>query len=287
MAKKFQELEIRDNFMFCAVMSEPENCKELLETILEIPIERVEVDKEKSLVYHPEYKGVRLDVYANDAANTHYNVEMQAEQTPVEKRSRYYHSMIDTDLLLAAANYEDLPDSYVIFICDYMLFHKSRFGNKYKYTLRNRCDEYPEMPYDDGSRTIILGTSGDNPEDISPKLLEFLHYVKDQTTVKDSKTGYSVRLDECIKRIKQNREMRSKYMLYEEIIRKEHREANLSQLVKLVCRNLARGKSPEEITEWLEADDNTLIPILEAAKAFAPDYPAEKVLQALKQQREG
>ena len=49
MAKKFQELEIRDNFMFCAVMSEPENCKELLETILEIPIERVEVDKEKSL----------------------------------------------------------------------------------------------------------------------------------------------------------------------------------------------------------------------------------------------
>ena len=34
--------------------------------VLQIPIERVEVSKEKSVIYHPEYKGVRLDVYAMD-----------------------------------------------------------------------------------------------------------------------------------------------------------------------------------------------------------------------------
>ena len=34
--------------------------------ILGISIDRIEVSKEKSMVYHPEYKGVRLDVYARD-----------------------------------------------------------------------------------------------------------------------------------------------------------------------------------------------------------------------------
>lgn len=73
--KKFKELTIKNNFMFGAVMCNPDNCKELLEMILQIPIERVEVSKEKSIVYHPEYKGVRLDVYAKDEKNTHYDVE--------------------------------------------------------------------------------------------------------------------------------------------------------------------------------------------------------------------
>ena len=62
--------------MFGAVMCDEENCRQLLEMVLKIPIQRVEVSKEKSIVYHPEYKGVRLDVYARDENQTHYNVEM-------------------------------------------------------------------------------------------------------------------------------------------------------------------------------------------------------------------
>ena len=32
------------------------------------------------MIYHPEYKGVRLDIYAQDANHTHYNVEMQVRR---------------------------------------------------------------------------------------------------------------------------------------------------------------------------------------------------------------
>ena len=77
MKKTLQELTIKNNFMFAAVMCEEENCKEFLEMTLGIEIERVEVDKEKSMAYHPQYKGVRLDIYAKDEDNTRYNVEMQ------------------------------------------------------------------------------------------------------------------------------------------------------------------------------------------------------------------
>ena len=52
-----------------------------LERVLEIPIARVEVSREKSIVYHPEYKGIRLDVYAKDEKHTRYNVEMQVEKS--------------------------------------------------------------------------------------------------------------------------------------------------------------------------------------------------------------
>ena len=86
---RLKELTIKDNFMFGAVMMDEENCKGLLERVLEIPIERVEVSREKSIVYHPEYKGVRLDVYAKDEHQSHYNVEMHVERkAALGRRSR-------------------------------------------------------------------------------------------------------------------------------------------------------------------------------------------------------
>jgi hypothetical protein len=46
-------------------MMDPENCRDVLECTLGFPIEQVEVSYEKSIIYHPEYKGIRLDVFAN------------------------------------------------------------------------------------------------------------------------------------------------------------------------------------------------------------------------------
>ena len=68
--------------MFGAVMTQEENCRDFLEMVLGFPIERVEVVREKSLMYHPENKGVRLDIYAKDKENKHYNVEMQLAAKP-------------------------------------------------------------------------------------------------------------------------------------------------------------------------------------------------------------
>ena len=90
-----KELTIKDNFMFDAVMMDENDCKGLLERVLEIPIERVKVSREKSIVYHPEYKGVRLDVYAKDECQSHYNVEMEVKRkSALGKRSRYYQEKI-------------------------------------------------------------------------------------------------------------------------------------------------------------------------------------------------
>lgn len=56
--KTLQDLTIKDNFLFGAVMSVEKNCKGFLEMVLGFSIAHVVVSREKSIVYHPEYKGV-------------------------------------------------------------------------------------------------------------------------------------------------------------------------------------------------------------------------------------
>ena len=43
--RRFQDLTIGDSYMFSAVMMENDNCRQLLERVLEMPISRVEVIK--------------------------------------------------------------------------------------------------------------------------------------------------------------------------------------------------------------------------------------------------
>ena len=127
-----KNLTIKNNFMFAAVMSDEENCKGFLERALPIKIDHVEISTEKNIVYRPEYKGVRLDVYAKDENNTRYNVEMQVlKQTALGRRSRYYQSQMDMELLVKGCEYAELPDSYVIFLCDFDPFGEG----KYRYLL--------------------------------------------------------------------------------------------------------------------------------------------------------
>lgn len=192
--------------MFGAVMMEEENCCQFLERVLGFSIARVEVKKEHSLVYHPEYKGVRLDIYANDENNTHYNVEMQAVQkTALGKRSRYYHSQIDMELLLSGRIYGELPNTYVIFICDFDPFGQK----KYRYTFEKTCKETENAKIADGTTTIFLSTKGKNNNEVSPKLVKFLKFVEADLTesVEDFEDEFIKKLQMSIQHVKVNREM--------------------------------------------------------------------------------
>lgn len=236
--KKLKELTLKDNFMFGAVMSDENNCRRLLELILQFPIERVEVSKEKSIVYHPQYKGIRLDVYAKDAEQTHYNVEMQAvQQQALGKRSRYYHSQIDMELLSAGADYAELPNTYVIFICDF-----DPFGEKmYRYTFYNRCVESEKATLGDGHQSIFLSTVGQNAEEVPEPLVKFLNYVHAdlEHSTENFEDEFVESLQASVHRIKENRELEERFMILHEMMREERAEGK------------AEGKA-EDIIELLE-----------------------------------
>ena len=223
--------------MFAAVMMDAENCRRFLELALDIPLERVEVSYEKSIVYHPAYKGIRLDVFARDEENTHYNVEMQVAWDALEQRSRYYHSQMDMELLLKGTDYEELPDVYVIFICDF----DPLGGRKYRYTMEHVCLEAPELPYRDGSHTLFLSTYGENEDEVSEALVNFLQYVKGTLTVLGD--PFVRKLEDSVRQVKASREMEERFMVLQEMMKQERREGREEGIAIGKIQGRAEGKA--------------------------------------------
>ena len=264
MKKQLKNLTIKDNFMFAAVMLDKDNCKEFLERALQIPIDHVEVSAEKNIVYHPEYKGVRLDVYAKDEKNTRYNVEMQVStQNSLGLRSRYYQSQMDMEMLLSGSEYAELPNSYVIFICDFDPFNEQ----KYKYTFQMECKETANAELHDKRNIIFLSTKGRNDEEVSEKLIRFLKFVKAdlKESQNDFQDTYVRKLQKFIKHIKQNREMEEKYMLFEELLKDERevgrKEGVFKGMTDILFMFLSKfGVLPDELQKKIskEADEEVL-----------------------------
>lgn len=55
--KKLKELTIKDNFMFGAVMSMEDNCRQFLELVMKLRIGEICISSEKSILFPPEYRG--------------------------------------------------------------------------------------------------------------------------------------------------------------------------------------------------------------------------------------
>ena len=219
MSKTFQELTIKDPFMFAAAMSNEEQCKTFLSIVLGMEILHVSVVTEKTISYHPEYHGVRLDVLAiENNTKRRFNVEMQVKDNKnLSKRSRYYHAQLDMNALLTGIDYNELPDTYVIFICDY-----DPLGDElYRYTIVNRCDENGKV-ISDGNHTIWLSSKGNNASDEPKELVDFLEYVENPDDSKETEEDSFLKsLKAQIAEIKKDRDWETRYMFFKEMMEGE------------------------------------------------------------------
>ena len=204
--RSWEELGISNDFLFGKVMQNPELCKELLQRILpDLDIDHVEYPKlQKSIEQDRDAHGVRLDVYVKDDKGTVYDIEMQVSDTKeLPKRSRYYQSMIDLQLIDKGQYYNELNRSYVIFICPFDAFGKGR----HIYTFENICKEDNSVSMGDEAVKIFLNAKG-TMDDVSKELKAFLDYVAGKKPV----DSYVEKLEEAVKEAKKNREWRHEYM---------------------------------------------------------------------------
>ena len=263
MSKTFQELTIKDPFMFAAAMSDEEQCKAFLSIVLDADILDVSVVTEKTLTYHPKYHGVRLDVLAIEkGTKRRFNVEMQVKNNKnLPKRCRYYHAQLDMDALLTGINYNELPDTYVIFICDYDPLETGL----YRYTIIDRCEENGEV-IPNGSHTIWLSSKGTNDSDEPKELVDFLKYVNNPDASDDSDTtendSFLKLLKENIAAIKRNRDWEAKYMLFKEIMDDE-REAGRRE-------GLEVGRREGEASGRCEGIASSILAILSLSGTVSP-----------------
>lgn len=203
---EWDELGISNDFLFGKIMRNPELCKELLQRILpELEIDRIEYpETQKSIQPDVDTRSVRLDVYVKDDKNTVYDIEMQVADTKeLPKRSRYYQSMIDLQLIDKGQSYKKLNQSYIIFICPFDLYGKGR----HIYTFENVCKEDTSICLKDGTTKIFLNAKGEM-DDVSKELKAFLDYA----VGRKSDDVFVRKLEEAVEEAKRNREWRHEYM---------------------------------------------------------------------------
>ena len=155
--KKWEDLDITDDFIFSRVMRNKKLCRTLLEMILKVKIGKIKfLTSHHAIRVEPNAKGIIMDVYLKDE-NRVINVEMQtSNQGDLARRARYYQAAADIDTTPKGSEYQDLKENVVIFICTYDPFHKG----KPFYTFQNLCLEHGEPIYlDDGTTKIFLNTT--------------------------------------------------------------------------------------------------------------------------------
>ena len=126
---------------------------------------------------------------------------------------------MDMEILSTGVSYEDLPDTYVIFICNFDPVGLS----KYRYTLRCTFAEDGSYEYNDGAHTVFLSTKGTNDDEVPQSLVTFLKYVGSELedSEKDYDDPFVKRLQETVRKVKSDREMGVRYMLFEEMLKDE------------------------------------------------------------------
>lgn len=203
--EQYRSLQFRDDFLFCKILTEnPDIAKELLEMILQVKITKVIPQKQKAIEITAEGRGVRLDVYLDDAEGTVYDLEMQTtKKRDLPKRTRYYQGMIDLELISRGAGFDELKKTYVIFICTSDPFDEGR----HMYSFENFCKEIPNKSLGDETYKIILNAVG-TQNDVSENLLDFFRLVM---TGKGN-TPLSKRLEEEVQKARTHSEWRAEYM---------------------------------------------------------------------------
>lgn len=226
--RKLEDLNLIDNFLFQQMISQEESGAEfarlLLGTILGRPVRNVKIIPQKSVPgIDTDLHGIRMDAYievyseepskdqsALDASVCPdiYDLEPNNtyEKKSLPRRMRYYHGLIDTQLLNTGTDYEHLPDVVIIVILPYDPFNKNRMV----YTIENQCVEDSSVPYEDGARKIFLYTRGTegNP---SQELKDMLKYIEETTNANVTNQTIET-IHNLVRQVKQNREVGINYM---------------------------------------------------------------------------
>lgn len=113
-------------------------------------------------------------------------------------------------------------NTFVIFVCDFDPFDQEL----YCYTFRSECQEDLSVKLQDGSVTIFLSTAGKNSKDVPSELVKFLKFIA--SDLEGSKANfedpYVEQLQNSVNKIKSDREMGERYMIFEEMLREERQE---------------------------------------------------------------
>lgn len=258
------EVNLSDFALFLSVMKNKTAYRNVLSIILdEDDLTLVEVKVEQVILNKSGKRAIRLDAWAKNDRNRHFNTEMQNDTKgdDVRKRSRFYQGLLDSPILKAGkqTKYRELPSTVIAFITQEDIFGKDLA----MYTFTEQCEEVPGLHLGDGTTKIFLNMKSKNGR---PELVSLLQYMKDTTMdnpeilVKDKRLE---ELSEIVEEVKQSEEWEAVRMNILEIgiekgkaEGKAEAETRMNQLILLLkeanrLEELVRAAEDEEYRKRL------------------------------------
>lgn len=236
--KRFQDLNLCDDFLFKEVMKDERLVIGFLEMVFNLKDKITGInfiETEKTIQNRFLDKSIRLDVYVKDEEDNVYNIEIQnGKFANLPKRCRKYQADIDGSALKPGEDYANLKKQYIIFVCTGDPFGKGM----YMYTFVNRCNEDFDLELGDGSTKIFLNTKGKNGS-ASAQLKAFLNFLEKSTeqNAELSKDIYVQQLSQKIEAIKRDEALGGVFMTIEEKMN-ETLEQGIEQGIEQIAKKM-------------------------------------------------
>ena len=206
MVKRFEDLTLKDDFMFCKVMQNEGLCKALIEMILFDIIGKIAyISVQHNINTYEQAKSVRFDVLVQTENGKFYDVEMQvSNERNVPKRMRFYQAALDISFLDKGNSYNNLNDSFIIFICTFDAIGKKRPV----YIFENICLQDKNISLQDGTKKVIINAEAFKDTE-NKELKKFLEYLK----TGKANSEFTRRIEAMIQTVKNNEQARQEYRL--------------------------------------------------------------------------
>lgn len=142
-----------DDFFSETLDNKPEAVQFIINTILERNDIRIQSARTQVEYKSATKRSIRLDVEARDASGRLLDVEVQrAEEGTSVRRARFHSCVIDRTLLKKGMGFDEMVDSYVIFITE-----KDKYGKGVPaYHVERKVEELQNASFGDGSHIIYV-----------------------------------------------------------------------------------------------------------------------------------
>ena len=171
--KFLSELILMDDIFMRIVLKDRKCTEFILQTILQKPDLKVKTQSIQSDLKNLQGRSLILDCLCSDTKGTVYNIEVQNDSHGASpKRARYHSGLIDMHILKKGKTFENLPESYVIFICAKDVLKENKQIYHISRTIQESGSKFPDQ-----AEIIYLNTSKDSENELGKLIEDF--YTKD------------------------------------------------------------------------------------------------------------
>ncbi len=244
-----------DDFMTACLEGQPECVELILQIIMGKPDLKVVDLKVQYFTKNLLKRSVRLDVFATDSKGKKYNIEIQrADKGAGAKRARYNSSIIDSKVLETGTKFDDLPETYVIFITENDVLGKGRPLYHIERYIVEEKEEFGDEAH------IIYVNGAYRGDDLLGHLMADFHCTE------PSKMYYN-KLRERVSYFKETKEgVAIMCRAMEEMVEKERAEAKLEgkqeERVEIFAKMKSNGLSIKQIAELVGIPEDEIKELL-------------------------